>query len=174
MGRPITLFTGQWADLAFEDICRKAGQWGYDGLEIACWGDHMELAKATENPGYLDKKKEILENHDLKCWALGAHLAGQCVGDPYDPRLDAFAPDRVKGSPEELRRWAVDEMINAAEAAAGMGCKVVNGFMGSPIWKAWYSFPPTTEDMISDGFRTIRTLWTPIPVSYTHLTLPTN
>lgn len=35
MSRPVTLFTGQWADLPFEEICRKAASWGYDGLEIA-------------------------------------------------------------------------------------------------------------------------------------------
>ena len=42
MTRPITLFTGQWADLPFEEVCRLASGWGYDGLEIACWGDHFD------------------------------------------------------------------------------------------------------------------------------------
>ncbi|MFF0147882.1 hypothetical protein ATK36_5053 [Amycolatopsis sulphurea] len=31
MSRPITLFTGQWADLPFTEVCRLAGEWGYDG-----------------------------------------------------------------------------------------------------------------------------------------------
>jgi sugar phosphate isomerase/epimerase len=42
MTRPITLFTGQWADLPFEEVARLAGEWGFDGLEIACWGDHLD------------------------------------------------------------------------------------------------------------------------------------
>jgi sugar phosphate isomerase/epimerase len=162
MARPVTLFTGQWADLAFEDICQKASQWGYDGLEIACWGDHMEVRKAADDPGYVEQKKKILGKNNLKCWALGAHLAGQCVGDRYDERLDGFVPDEVKGKPDEIRKWAAEEMKYTARAAKNMGCYVVSGFMGSPIWKFWYSFPPTTDEMVEEGFKTIVKLWTPI------------
>jgi sugar phosphate isomerase/epimerase len=61
MSKPVTLFTGQWADLAFEEVCKKASEWGYDGLEIACWGDHMEVHKAAHDPGYVEEKKRILE-----------------------------------------------------------------------------------------------------------------
>ncbi len=162
MARSITLFTGQWADLTFEEICRKARDWGYDGLEIACWGDHMEVRRAAEDPGYAEAKQAVLAEHGLRCWALGAHLAGQCVGDRYDPRLDAFAPAEVKGRPDALRQWAEEEMKLTARAAKAMGCGVVNGFMGSPVWPFWYSFPPTTEDMIEQGFQEIVRLWTPI------------
>lgn len=162
LSKPVTLFTGQWADLPFEEICRKASSWGYDGLEIACWGDHMEVAKAAQNPEYVAKKKEILKKYKLKCWALGAHLSGQCVGDRYDERLDEFAPEKVKGKPKELRAWAVEEMKTTAKAAKNMGCYVVTGFMGSPIWKFWYSFPPTSEEMVETGFEKIYKLWTPI------------
>ncbi len=162
LSKPITIFTGQWADLPFEEICRKASSWGYEGLEIACWGDHMQVRKAAQDPAYVEKKKEILKKYNLKCWALGAHLAGQCVGDRYDERLDGFAPEKVKGKPEELRTWAVEEMKATAKAAKNMGCYVVTGFMGSPIWKFWYSFPPTSEEMVEAGFEKIYKLWTPI------------
>ncbi len=153
MARPVTLVTGQWADLPFEELCKKASVWGYDGLEIACWGDHMDVRKAASSAAYVRDKKRILKKYGLKCWALGAHLAGQCVGDDYDPRLDGFAPDAVKGKPDALRKWAVEEMKASARAARAMGCYVVNGFMGSPIWKAWYSFPTTTEDMVKAGYK---------------------
>ncbi|MCK4762460.1 MAG: sugar phosphate isomerase/epimerase [Candidatus Aminicenantes bacterium] len=162
MGKPITIFTGQWADLSFEEMCKKAGAWGYDGLEIACWGDHMDVRRGAEDPEYIESKKSILKKYNLKCWALGAHLAGQCVGDRYDERLDGFAPEVVKGKPEALRQWAVEEMKYTAKAAQNMGCSVVNGFMGSPVWKFWYSFPPTTEEMVEAAFKKIRDLWTPI------------
>ena len=162
MGRPVTIFTGQWADLPFETICEKAKGFGYDGLEIACWGDHMDVRKAATDSAYVKERKDILAKHGLSCWALGAHLAGQCVGDLWDPRLDGFAPDSFKGNPDKIRQWAIEEMKYTAKAAKNMGCKVVTGFMGSPIWKYWYSFPQTTEQMVDDAFKEIVELWSPI------------
>jgi sugar phosphate isomerase/epimerase len=162
MSRPVTLFTGQWADLPFEDLCRRVSAWGYDGLEIACWGDHMDVRRAASDPAYVAQKKRTLTETGLGCWTLGAHLSGQCVGDRYDERLLAFAPAEFKDRPDALREWAAEEMKATARAARAMGCSVVTGFMGSPIWHAWYSFPPTTEDMVEAGFQEIRRLWTPI------------
>jgi len=162
MARTVTLFTGQWADLPFEALCRKARAFGFDGLEIACWGDHMDVRQAAADPEYVRRKKAVLGEHRLVAHALGGHLAGQCVGDAWDARLDAFAPAACKGQPEKIRAWAVEEMKLTARAARAMGCQVVTGFMGSPVWKYWYSFPPTTEEMVEGAFREIVRLWTPI------------
>lgn len=162
MARPVTIFTGQWADLPFEELCRKMSGFGYDGLEIACWGDHMDVKRAATDPAYVAERKAILAKYNLKCWALGAHLAGQCVGDQWDPRLDGFAPAAVKGDPKAIREWAIQEMKYTAQAAANLGCSVVTGFTGSPIWKYFYSFPQTTKEMIDAAFREIVDLWTPI------------
>ncbi len=162
MARPITLFTGQWADLAFDDLCAKAKSFGYDGVEIACWGDHMDVKRAATDAGYVEGRKAILARHGLKTWALGAHLSGQCVGDLWDPRLDGFAPPEVKGKPEGIREWAIQEMKYTARAAKNLGCRVVTGFMGSPIWKYWYSFPQTTQAMVDESFKEVLRLWTPI------------
>lgn len=162
MARPVTLFTGQWADLPFEEVCRLAAQMGYEGLEIACWGDHLDVEKAATDPAYVAGKKETLAKYGLGCWAIGNHLAGQCVGDRYDKRLDGFAPDQYKGDPKAIRKWAIREMKLTARAAQAMGVSVVTGFMGSPIWAFWYSFPQTTEEMIEAGYDEIVELWTPI------------
>ena len=162
MGRPVTLFTGQWADLPFETMCEKAAGFGYDGLEIACWGDHMDVRTAAADPAYCAKKKETLEKYNLKCWALGAHLSGQCVAALYDQRYDGFLPPAVKGKPEEMRSWAVEEMKCTARAAKNMGCGVVTGFVGSPIWNYWYSFPQTSAEMVEDAFKLVVDLWNPI------------
>ena len=162
MARPVTIFTGQWADLPFDELCRKMSGFGYDGLEIACWGDHMDALRAAEDPVYVAEKKATLAKYNLKCWALGAHLAGQCIGDLYDPRLDNFAPVECKGNPAKIRAWAVAEMKNTAHAAKNMGCCVVTGFTGSPVWKYFYSFPQTTEEMIEAAYKEIVDLWTPI------------
>lgn len=162
MSRPVTIFTGQWADLTFEDVCKKMSEWGYDGVEIACWGDHMDVKQAATDPAYVEERKQILAKYGLKCWALGAHLSGQCVGDVSDERLNAFVPDEVAKDTESIRQWAVQEMKYTAQAAKNMGCYVVTGFMGSPIWKYIYSFPPTTDEMIEAGYQKILELWTPI------------
>ena len=162
MGRPVTLFTGQWADLPFETMCEKAAGFGYDGLEIACWGDHMDVRTAAADPEYCAKKKETLAKNNLKCWALGAHLSGQCVASLYDPRYDGFLPPAVKGKPEEMRSWAVEEMKCTARAAKNMGCGVVTGFVGSPIWNYWYSFPQTSAEMVENAFKLVVDLWNPI------------
>ena len=160
--RPVTLFTGQWADLPFETICEMAAEWGYDGLEIACWGDHMNIERAANDSAYCDEKKAILEKYNLKAWALGAHIIGQCIGDRYDGRLDGFAPTSLAGKPEEIREWGIKTMTLAPKAAKNMGCKIVTGFTGSPIWKFWYSFPQTTKEMVDKGFKQVVDLWTPI------------
>ena len=162
MSRPVTLFSGQWADLPFEEFCGKAKSFGYDGIEIASWGDHLSLKKAATDSGYVEERKGILKKYGLKTWAISVHLPGQCVGDNWDPRLDGFAPSALAGKPEEIRKWAIEEAKYAAAAAKNMGVKIVTGFMGSPIWAYWYSFPQTSEEMIDDAFKTIVKLWTPI------------
>ena len=163
MGRPVTLFSGQWADLPFEKVCQIVSELGYDGLEIACWGDHMDVKKAATDSSYVASKKEILKKYNLQCWALGSHLAGQCVGDAFgDPRLDGFAPKEIRGNSEKIREYGIEQMKYTAQAAAAMGCTVVTGFMGSPIWKYLYSFPATSQKMVDDGYALIKELWTPI------------
>ncbi len=98
MSRPITLFTGQWADLPFEEVCRLAASWGYDGLEIACWGDHFEVDRALAEDDYVQGRKAILEKHGLGVWAISNHLVGQAVcDDPIDQRHRDILPPSVWG-----------------------------------------------------------------------------
>ena len=120
MARPVTIFTGQWADLGLEEMCRTAKDMGYDGLEIASWGQ-IDLQKAAEDPEYVKNLKGTLEKYGLGCWAIGAHLPGQCVGDVWDPRLDGFAPPELAGKPEEIRAWGIQQLKYAAMAAKAMG-----------------------------------------------------
>lgn len=153
MARPVTLFTGQWADMPLTELAEKAGQWGYDGLELACWGDHMDAEKAASDADYCKNQKQLLEKHELSLFAISNHLAGQLVCDPNnDARSDAFAPADCKGDAEKKRQWAIGAMKNTARAAKNLGLEVVNGFTGSPIWHMLYSFPPVSEKMIEDGF----------------------
>ncbi len=164
MPRPVTLFTGQWADLPLDTMAAKAKSFGYDGLELACWGDHFEPGKAVADPSYCKSRWDILNRNGLRCFAISNHLVGQAVCDLIDVRHKAILPPHVwgDGDPEGVRRRAADEIKATAKAAAKLGVKVVNGFTGSSIWGAWYSFPPTTPEYVRAGFDDFAKRWGPI------------
>ncbi|NLG96524.1 MAG: sugar phosphate isomerase/epimerase [Chloroflexi bacterium] len=164
MPRPVTLFTGQWADLPFETLCEKAKSFGYDGLEIACWGDHFDVEQALSDDAYIQSRWDILNKYGLKCFAISNHLVGQAVCDRIDERHKSILPPRVWGDGKEdgVRRRAAEEMAKTAAAAAKFGVKVVPGFTGSPIWHLIYSFPAVPMKMIDDGYRFFAEMWNPI------------
>ena len=164
MPRPVTLFTGQWADLPLEDLAAKAGGWGFDGLELACWGDHFEVDKALADDGYCRSQQELLERNHLNVWAIGAHLVGQAVCDRIDERHRAILPPEIygDGEPEGVRTRAAERMKDTARAAARLGVTQVNGFTGSSIWHLIYSFPPNDFDEVERGYEEFAERWGPI------------
>jgi sugar phosphate isomerase/epimerase len=164
MARPITLFTGQWADLPLETLAEKVGSWGFDGLELACWGDHFEVDHALAESDYVKSRLEILERNGLQCLALGAHLVGQAVCDPIDERHRAILPPEVwgDGEPEGVRLRAADRMKDTARAAARLGVTQVNGFTGSSVWHLIYSFPPNDFAELERGYDEFAERWGPI------------
>jgi len=165
MARPVTLFTGQWADLPLETVAQKASAWGYDGLELACWGDHFDVNKALADDAYIKGRWDILNEYGLKCYAISTHLVGQLVcDDPIDARHQNIAPPHIwgDGDPEGVRRRAAEEVKRTARAAAKFGVKVVNGFSGSSIWKCVAMFPPVPPEMIAAGYKDFAERWNPI------------
>jgi sugar phosphate isomerase/epimerase len=117
------MFTGQWADLPLEEVARKCGVWGFDGLELACWGDHFEVDRALADASYVRTIREALERNGLDVWAIGNHLVGQCVCDRIDERHRAILPPEVwgDGDPEGVRTRAAERMKDTARAAAQLG-----------------------------------------------------
>ena len=160
MSRQVTLFTGQWADLPLEEVCGKAKSFGYDGVELACWGDHFEVNKA--NDAYCKAWLKLLDKYGLKVFAISSHLVGQAVADRIDERHKGILPEYVwgDGKPEGVRKRA---------AAKRLGVKVVNCFTGSPVWHLIYSFPPVPPEMIEEGFREFARCWKPILDAYKKL-----
>lgn len=163
MARQVTLFTGQWADLQIETMAQKAKQFGYDGIELACWGDHFDVTKAQKKE-YCDDRHALLAKYGLKTWAISNHLVGQAVCDPIDERHKAILPAHVwgDGKPEEVQKRAAEELMKTAHAAKNLGVPVVNGFTGSKIWRFLYSFPPVSDAQIEDGFADFANRWNPI------------
>jgi sugar phosphate isomerase/epimerase len=174
MARPVTLFTGQWADLSFDTICAKARSFGYDGVELACWGDHFDVDACLKDKNYAKGRWEILQKHGLKCFAISSHLVGQAVCDLIDERHKLILPPDVwgDGDPEGVRKRAAKKMMDTAKACrkfidAAPGGKtgfpaVVNGFTGSSIWHSIYAFPPTDQKYWQKGFDDFAKRWTPI------------
>jgi len=160
--RPVTLFTGQWADLDIETVCRKSVDFGYDGLELACWGNHMEIAKADD--AYCAGRKKLLEKYGLKLYAISTHLVGQAVCDQIDDRHKGILPGYVwgDGDPEGVRQRAAREIIATGHVAKRLGIDTVNGFTGSSIWPYVYSFPSVSAEMIDKGYDDFARRWKPI------------
>ncbi|WP_428386272.1 sugar phosphate isomerase/epimerase family protein [Mucisphaera sp.] len=174
MPRPVTLFTGQWADLPFETMCEKAAAFGYDGLELACWGDHFDVEQAAESDAYCRERWAILGKYDLTAFAVSNHLVGQAVCDLIDERHQSILPESVwgDGDAEGVRRRAAERMILTAQACRRFIDQkpegkdafpaVVNGFTGSSIWHATYAFPPTSQAYWDAGFKDFGDRWKPI------------
>ncbi|HMD60900.1 MAG TPA: TIM barrel protein, partial [Opitutaceae bacterium] len=176
MPRPVTLFTGQWADLPMEKLAPLARRMGYDGVELACWGDHFEVDKALSSKGYVRQKWDLLSANGLSCHAVSSHLVGQAVCDPIDERHQSILPPEVwgDGKPEGVRRRAARRMVLTARAArrffdARPGARsaadfpaVVNGFTGSSVWHSIYAFPPTSQEYWERGFTDFAERWGPI------------
>lgn len=164
MGRPVTLFSGQWADLPLETLCQKLSKWGFDGVELACWGDHFEVDKALADPNYCKSRWDILNKYNLKCFAISTHLVGQAVCDPIDARHKGILPPDVwgDGNPEGVHQRAAKKVMDTARAAAKLGVKQVNGFTGSSVWHMLYSFPPNDFAVIEKGYEDFAKRWNPI------------
>lgn len=164
MPRPVTLFTGQWADLPLEDLARRAAEFGYQGLELACWGDHFDVRQALEDDSYCAGRRDLLERYDLQLLAISTHLVGQAVLDRIDERHQAILPAHVwgEGNAAKVNARAIAELKNTARAAQKLGVSVVNGFTGSSIWHLLYSFPPVPDSMIAAGYELFAERFEPI------------
>jgi sugar phosphate isomerase/epimerase len=177
MPRPVTLFTGQWADLPLEKLAPLAKKMGYDGLELACWGDHFDVDAAVNSKKYVHQKWELLKDHGLSCHAISSHLVGQAVCDLIDERHKAILPPDVwgDGDPEGVRKRAARKLALTAKAARvffdarpGAAARkdafpaVVNGFTGSSIWHSIYAFPPTSQAYYDAGYADFAKRFLPI------------
>jgi sugar phosphate isomerase/epimerase len=165
MARPVTLFTGQWADLPLKDLAAKAKKFGYDGLELACWGDHFDAEEALGSDKYIKARRSILDKNGLQVFAISTHLIGQAVADAIiDERHKGILPSRIwgDGKPEGVRQRAAEEVKKTAHAAKKLGVDIVNGFTGSPIWHVLAMFPPVPPAMIESGYQEFADRWNPI------------
>ena len=148
---------------------------GYDGVELACWGDHFEVDRALAEPGYCKKNWALLAKHGLKCFAISSHLVGQAVCDLIDERHKAILPADVwgDGKPEGVRERAAEKMKATAARRARIFQRAARRKRDSSppsstvspvqsIWHSIYGFPPTNQDYWNKGFADFAKRWLPI------------
>lgn len=166
MARKVILCTVQFGDLPLDTLCSKAKEFGYDGLELACNDNHVNLDKLS--PEYCEEILTTLDKYGLELYGVSNHAVGQCVCDPIDFRHKTILPDHIwgDGEPEGVRQRAAEEMIKTGKAAAMLGTNTVIGFTGSPIWHMLYAFPPMNPDTIDEGFKEVARRMKPILDSY--------
>ena len=164
MSRPVLLFSGSWADVPFDAVVQQAGEWGYQGLEVCCWGDHFEVQRALSEPDYCQAKLDLLTRHDLTIMVLNNHRVGQAVGDPIDGRHQGLVPDYVwgDGQPAGVNQRATEEMVATVQAAEKLGVSVIGSFTGSPLWSYVAGYPPPTSAVLSQGLSDFVRRWSPI------------
>ncbi len=164
MARTVILFTNPWADISLEELAQKASEWGYQGLELCCWGDHCEIQRALSESNYCQKKLDLLARHELTVPVLSNHRVGQAVGDTIDGRHQALLPDYVwgDGDPAEVPQRAAEEMMATIHAAQKLGVGVVSGFSGSSMWSYVAGWPAPSGDVLAAGFEDFARKWNPV------------
>ena len=164
MPRPVILFSNAFADLPLEDLAAKAAEWGYSGFELACRGDHFEVQRGLSEKDYAPAVLDLLARHDLQVPVLSNHRVGQAVCDPIDIRHKTLVPEYVwgDGKPTGVRQRAAEEMAATFRAAQKLGCSIVSGFTGSPLWSYVAGFPGPTPEIIAAGLHDFVNHWGPI------------
>lgn len=164
MPRPVTLFSGSYADLSLEELSPRARDFGFDGLELCCLGDHFDVVGAAQEEGYCSALKESLAKYDLSVHVVACHAIGQGVCDPITSRHRRCLPSRVwgDGEPVGVAARAAEAIKQAARAAKRLGVAVVSGFTGSPLAGLLHAFPPVDDSEIQSGFELFAERWDPI------------
>ncbi len=164
MPRAVTLASGPWTDVSLESLAQQASDWGYQAIELCCWGEHFEVQRAVSEADYCQKKLDRLARYELSVPVLDSHHVGQAVGDVVDGRHKTMLPDYVwgDGNVAEVSQRAAEEMMATGHAAQKIGAAVVAGFTGSTLWSyACGAYAPTAE-VIATGLRAFIRKWNPI------------
>jgi sugar phosphate isomerase/epimerase len=150
---------------SLEGICAWAADLGYRGIQIPTWENRLiDLKLAAESITYADELKAKVASFGLEITELSTHLQGQlvAVNPAYDLMFDAFAPQEVKGKPQERTEWAINQLKYAAKASKNLGLNAHATFSGSLMWHTFYPWPQRPVGLIDQGFKELAARWTPI------------
>lgn len=161
MPRTLCLATTAWTDQRLEEIARRAAEWGYSGIELACWGDHFAIQRALAEADYGQAVLEILEKNELKWHGLNVVPTGQCVGDGPDNALRRSVPDYVwdNGEVTGLAARALAELGAVIQVAQKLGQTTVVTATGSDMTRGQLGWPPPARAWVEAGFRRFAETW---------------
>jgi sugar phosphate isomerase/epimerase len=147
-----------------EELAGRANEWGYQGLELCCWGDHFEVQRALSGEAYCQQKLELLAGAELQVLVIGNHRVSQAICDIIDSRHRPLLPDYVwaDGEPEGVRERAAEELMATIRAAQKLGVSVVSGFSGSPIWSHVAGYPRADAATVRAALHDFAERFTPI------------
>lgn len=147
------------------EICRWAAALGYKGIQLpAGEARFLDLARAAESKTYCDEIAGVAREHGIAITELSTHHAGQLVAvhPAFDHAFDVFAPQVVRGRPDERQRWAVQQLKLAARASRHFGLDVATSFTGALAWPFFYPWPQRPPSLIEEGFAELARRWRPI------------
>ncbi len=164
MARPVILFSGGWTDRPLEELAGQLAEWGYQGIDLACWGDHFEVQRALSEDDYAADKLALLNRLELTVPVVSCHRVSQAVCDVIDERHKDLVPDYVwgEGNPEGVRERAAEEVMASARAAQKLGVSILAGFSGSSIWSYVAGYPAPTPGLVADALGDFARRWNPI------------
>jgi sugar phosphate isomerase/epimerase len=148
-----------------DHIAAWAAGLGYKGVQVPSWDARLfDLAQAAESKAYCDDVAATLDRHGLVVSELSTHLQGQLVAvhPAYDELFDPFAAPEVRGDPEKRQRWAVEQLLYAAQASRNLGLANHATFSGALAWPYFYPWPQRPAGLVETAFDELAKRWRPI------------
>lgn len=164
MSRPVILCTAAWADVPLEELAARAADWGYQGLDLCCWGDHLEVQRALDEEAYCPQKLALLSRHDLLPVVVSCPRVGQLLAGPIAAYQRRLVPDYVWGDGDAagVRQRATEEVLASVRVAQKLGVTVVSTASGS----SWQLLVGEAEAFaaqeLRQGVEETAAAWTPV------------
>ena len=164
MGCPLALFTGPWSDLPLDELAGLAAGWSYRAVELAAWGDHLEVQRCLGDPAALDARADLLRGRGLEVTAVSCHRVSAAICEVQHGGLRHLLPEYVwgDGEPEGIRQRAVSEVIATARVASRLGAPLLTGFTGSAIWSRITGYPRLRDGELGEALADFSRRFRPI------------
>lgn len=155
MPRSVLLVSSSFADLPLDELAARVADWGYQGIELASLGEHLEVQRALGESTYCAQRLEVASRFDLQIPVLNCQRVSQLLCDRLDEFHRELAPDYVwgDGDPDGICQRALEEIIATVQVAQKMGVGLVVLGSGSPLSSALHAGLSLSTEIVSRTFR---------------------